>query len=330
MSRKLLLIFFGISVNFPGLSITPRNTDIYGTREIEWSPNGELIAIAQTDGLITIRTASGTIQSTIQGDPRNSMALAWRSDSTQLATGGDDPEIKIWDISTGNLVKSIPAIPDGVFVIAWQPNGSYILASGFDTFGVWDVESGQPITDPTGVTLTDIQWNPSGTEFAFSATRIGTAKIEGNEIQGTLFEDDETRGYYYSVEYNSDGRIILAAGGLDGTVSLWDALTGRRISVLLDTDEVIQDARFMNDSESQVGAVSDRGNIYIIDLTTSAVETLSYDSINLWSIAPNPASSSLFAIGGVIDKASLSTSQQGIQTINQSTQFFHLITHHDS
>ncbi|MBN8593842.1 MAG: hypothetical protein J0M33_18950 [Anaerolineae bacterium] len=300
----------------------------YGTRAIARSPDGELIAIAQTDGVITIQNADRTIHSIIQADSKHAMALAWRSDSTQLATGGEDSEIRIWDVATGSLLKSIQAFNDGVFVLAWQPDGDILLASGFDVFRAWDVEVDQPITEPMSVTFTDMRWNPSGTEFAFSGSGLGTGKFDGTELKGTRFEDQITPCFCYSVDYSADGNTILTAGGTDGTVRLWDVETGRTIRLLLEADEVIQDARFLDTAGQEVGAVSDTGTLYLIDLTTGEINTRSY-LLNLWSIAPNPANDSLFAIGGIIEQPPSTALPQGVQTANPLISFVNFITRQD-
>jgi WD40 repeat protein len=329
MSNIVILIFISISI----LSVSGRRAvaqNKYGTRLIEWSPDGKLIAIAQTDGVIVLQNSDGTIHSTLQGDSRNTMAITWRSDGAQLASGGDDPDIKIWDVSSGDLIQLIPAFSEGTFVLAWQPNGNYLLASGFSLFRVWDVETGQPITDPFSITLTDMTWSPNGTEFAFSSTQIGTSRIENGKLSGTYFEEQAREGYYYSVDYSMDGTTIISAGGVDGMVHLWDSQSGQHIRTLLETDETIQDARFLDTSGLEIGAVSDNGNVYVVDLMTDQVETFNYPSLDLWSIAVNPINNSVFSIGGVVEATNEEASIQGVETINDPSLFSDLIIRDDS
>lgn len=267
------------------------------TLSVKWSPDNLLLATAQKDGSITIRDQAGNILQTIQADPKESYTVSWSPDGKWLASGGADPTVKIWDVETGTLVQSVEGFAEGVFELAWQPNGNILLTSGFDTFRAWNTDTWQPITKGLSVTLSDIKWIPDGSRFAYSAGKIGTGTIQNGEVQVSSFDLQQSKGYPYSIDWNSTGDQMVSAGGLDGTVRLWDADTGKEINLLLQTDQLVQYAVFANDTDTQVVAVSDIGTLYQIDIPSGTVQERMYLGANLWSLAWNPVTDTL-AIGG--------------------------------
>jgi len=120
------------------------------------------------------------------GSNRMVETVAFSPDGTVLAAGGDDEAIRLWTLDTS--VTSEPTAQVGelagiVFNVAWSHDGRYLAAASSERVYLFDV------TDPT---------NPKK-----------LAELEG-------FEDEA-----YAVAFNPDD-TVLAAGGPNGTVELWD------------------------------------------------------------------------------------------------------------
>jgi len=79
-----------------------------------------------------------------RGDAFNS--LTWSPDSRIIATGSEDSNIRLWDIESGRLVRTLDGHQGWVRSVAWSGDGQW-LASGADdrTVRLWDVESGTEI-----------------------------------------------------------------------------------------------------------------------------------------------------------------------------------------
>lgn len=104
--------------------------------------------------------------------------------------------LNIWDVSTGDLVQQLPFWP---FSIAFSRDGLWLAAGGENQVKVFEVATGQALrSEPTGT-------NPSPTGIA--AARVDV------------------------VAFSPDNRW-LASGNGDGTIKIWEALSGREARVL--------------------------------------------------------------------------------------------------
>ena len=67
-------------------------------------------------------------------------------DGTLIATGGNDNQVRLWNIADGTLVRELPGHARHVYSVAFHPLGQYV-ASG-DLMGVlkqWEVASGKEV-----------------------------------------------------------------------------------------------------------------------------------------------------------------------------------------
>jgi WD40 repeat protein len=120
-----------------------------------WSPDGRWLAVSGDHGKVTIYPSTG-------GDPRSVLpalpdqgsveGIAWNHRSTQLATGGGDKMLRIWNID-GGKPREYPGYGGNISEVAWSPNDALILGTGGDkTAMVWDVTSADKLTVLTGHT----------------------------------------------------------------------------------------------------------------------------------------------------------------------------------
>ena len=77
-----------------------------------------------------------------RGDAFNS--VTWSPDSRMIATGSDDSNIRLWDIESGELVRTLEGHQGSVWSVAWSGDGQW-LASGADdrTVRLWEASSGR-------------------------------------------------------------------------------------------------------------------------------------------------------------------------------------------
>src|SRR5205823_5623762 len=83
------------------------------------------------------------------------LAVAYRPDGKELASAGGefnrDGEIKIWEIHTGKLLRTLSGHKNAVTCLAYHPNQP-ILASGSRdrTIRLWNLDTGKEIDALTG------------------------------------------------------------------------------------------------------------------------------------------------------------------------------------
>lgn len=282
-----------------------------GTWAIEWSPDGTMLATANPGGKVYIYDSTGQLLQTLPGHERRAGAVTWSTNGQFLATSGWDGYVRIWDIQRGALVKEIEVFY-GVFVMDWQPGGAYLLTATSDTLQAWNTNTWQVITFDAGITILDLEWNPKGTGFAIAYTGgLATATIEDEIFTG--FERIEQVAVN-SVDWSQDGTRLVAASGVTGDVTLWD-MVNNQADVLFETDEAIWDAVFADEIGRKVIAVTELGNVYLLDANTDNAQSI-YESDNwLWSVAWNPVDKLFGVVGTKETSSSRSTEESGLLEI---------------
>jgi WD40 repeat protein len=108
-------------------------------------------------------------------------------DGKLVATGGIDGIIRLWDVSSGKLVRALVGHDSYVYGLAFSPGGKYLASGGsFDaTARIWEVATGQPLKKLTG--------HPS---------------------------------YVAQVVWSADGKKLIGEGGVSGDISVWTIATG--------------------------------------------------------------------------------------------------------
>ena len=148
-----------------------------------------------------------------------------------LASGSSDRTIRLWDITTGELRKTLSRHTSSVESVCFSPDG-LTLASGSqdNTIRLWDVITGALQKTFTGHTngVLSTSFSPDGSTLA-SGSQDNTIRlwdITTGELRRTL--TGHTNGVL-SVSFSGDGRA-LASGSSDGLVFLWNiAPTGESI-----------------------------------------------------------------------------------------------------
>ena len=63
-----------------------------------------------------------------------------------IVSGSNDHTIKIWDVKTGKVIKTLKGHMYSVESVAWSYNGLMIVSGSLDnTVNIWDVKSGNII-----------------------------------------------------------------------------------------------------------------------------------------------------------------------------------------
>jgi WD40 repeat protein len=277
-----------------------------GVTDLEWNPDNTQLAIGQTDGQVLIQTTVGRLVWRFTADSARIYSLAWSPNGQRLAVGSQEEGIRIWDVTTQTRLDQTFASEDIGGILVWSPDGNSIVSAGWETVQAWDVRTGQPIADEWKASINDMAWNREGSILIFAGIGLGRLQIEDNEFQVEHFTEPNTPTFH-SVDWNQSGDQFITADGALGTVTLWDAQTGRRLKTLLQTDQFIRNAVFVNDSQQIAATSFDGGIIYIVDVNSGEIQQSTRSGTYLGALAWNPVTTRL-AIGGTVAMNSISSS----------------------
>lgn len=150
------------------------------------SGDGNLLAAGTTTGEVHLLDVTDPVRPHLRarlgGSQDEVMAVAFSPDDRLLAAAGRDTSIRIWDLTTGQLVTVLDAPRDLVLDLDWHHSGRFLAAASGDS---------------------DVYL------FEVSATPRLLARLEGLET------------YAYTATFSPSGNV-LAVGGVDCVVLLWD------------------------------------------------------------------------------------------------------------
>ena len=90
-------------------------------------------------------------------------ALSWNHDGTQLAGGGRDGVIYIWDADAGDFITTLTGHTDNVRHLTWSSDGTRLATAGDDgSLRLWNAVDGSEIKllDTSPNSFGEVAWHP--------------------------------------------------------------------------------------------------------------------------------------------------------------------------
>ncbi|WP_437528806.1 AAA family ATPase [Sorangium sp. So ce726] len=181
-------------------------------------------------------------------------------------------KLKVWDLTTGQLLRTLKGYARNRFGVAVTPHGHIaVVASGDKTLEVWDLGTGQVLRTLEGhpdivycVTVT-----PDG-RIAVSASGDKTLKVWDLGTGQVLRTLEGHTDSVYCVTVTPDGRIAVSASG-DKTLKVWDLETGQVLRTLEGHTARVFDVGVTSDGRIAVSAAAWDKTLKVWDLGTGQV-----------------------------------------------------------
>jgi WD40 repeat protein len=143
---------------------------------VAFSPDGRLLASGSSDQTIKLwDVASGREVRTLTGHISPVESVAFSPDGRLLASGSCgryesgrgcvQGEIKLWDVASGSLVRTLSGHTGGVRSVAFSPDGRLLASGSKDTtIKLWEVASGREVRTLSGHTdwVLSVAFSPDG------------------------------------------------------------------------------------------------------------------------------------------------------------------------
>src|SRR5262249_46782891 len=147
-----------------------------------------------------------------------------------IAAGGTDSAVRIWDVATGTLQRTLMGARGRSFSLAFSPDGGR-LASGAtdDHVWVWDVEKGDLLSPRSSFEgdIDELALSPAGRTLAvgmyYDMALVDTTS--GAVVKNIIHRT----GSAAALRFTPDGTKLFVCGG-HGVASAWDMATEARVS----------------------------------------------------------------------------------------------------
>ena len=221
-------------------------------------------------------------------------SVAFHPDGHTLASASRDYTIKLWNIKTGVVLKTLKGHRTGVNSVAFHPDGHTIAsASGSwraddNTIKLWNTNTGEHIRTLEGHTsyAYSVAFSPDGHTLA-SASYDKTIRLwnpNTGELLNTL--EEHTDGVN-SIAFHPDGHT-LASASYDKTIRLWNPNTGELLNTLEEHTDGVSSVEFHPDGHTLASASYDK-TIRLWDTNTGELlNTLEEHTRGARSIAFHP------------------------------------------
>lgn len=260
----------------------------------KWTKSKQIEAYPAFSPLLALQSGLARIRETkLPSRQGRVWSVALSPDATQIATAGDDGNVKLWN-KNGTLLKELPSNKGSTLSVAFSIDGMQMVSGGWDgNVRVWSKD---------GALLKSISNNRTSvmsTVFSPDGARIAGAGADGNvkiwNKDGTLLKVlPSTKGIVRSVAYSPDGTQIATVGD-DGNIKLWTK-DGALLRSFSSRQGIISSIVFSRDG-TQIATGGDDGSIKLWTKDGALLQQFPSYQLKVLSVAFN-ADGTQIASGG--------------------------------
>ncbi|KAF7302961.1 hypothetical protein MKEN_01258700 [Mycena kentingensis (nom. inval.)] len=248
---------------------------------LQWNPDGSLVAVGGFDSVLRICTSSGDLYFSHTQHTGPIFAVEFCRNGTWLLSASLDGTVCLWDVAKRELFTQYRLHTNSCMNVKWLSDSRFASSAADSTIEVMQIGRLESVCTLRGHTdeIPDICVNPTRTRLA-SASDDQTARIWNIEnivqpvdslepIVGDELVLYGHTGPVSQVHWCPDLTVgpheVVATSSTDGTVRLWDSITGACLHIFSDHKRGIFSIRFSPDGRWLASGGGD-GWLHIYDV----------------------------------------------------------------
>ncbi len=261
----------------------------------DWSPDGILLATADTNKIRIWNTSSRQEVGVLEGHAGFTWGLAWSPilpDGTSLlASGNSDGYVKVWDAAAQSAIATLKT--GWAFCVGWSPDGQrLVVGTNSAEVQIWDVATQQRLASwrsPSYSMVISIGWSPDG-------STIATGELDGSihlwdaatgQLRQTIPDYTGARCDVNGLAWSPDGNT-LATAHQDGQVRLWDPTSGE-LTLTIDAHSGFARGLAWSPDGSLLASTGEDRRIVLWDpITGQAYAEERHNRLPVWSVSWSP------------------------------------------
>jgi len=171
---------------------------------------------------------------------KNVTSLAITPDDRQVISASNDSSLKLWDLTTGELLNTLEGHSHECLAVAITPDGDKALSASPDnTLKVWDLKMSEPhncverheqLVSAVAVTADRIR--------AVSTSLDNTVKVWELKTGKLLHTMEGHSDSVHALAITADGKKAITASS-DATLKVWEVETGKLLHTLKGHDDAV-------------------------------------------------------------------------------------------
>lgn len=214
-----------------------------------WSPDSSMLATASDDTTVMLWALppAATMELlnpkfTLKGHTNYVFCVGFHPTGNILASGSFDESVRLWDVTTGACLRTIPAHSDPVTSVSFSPDGTLLATSSYDGLmydtniftsvaflcrRLWDTATGRclkTLVDNDNPPVTSATFAPNG-KYLLVGTLDNAVRLWSHQTGRCVktYSGHQNTKYCCFPAFMPGG--LVASGSEDGRLFLWDMNT---------------------------------------------------------------------------------------------------------
>lgn len=262
---------------------------------IAFAPDGSF-ATAHNDGAMQVWSADGQRLRSFGRHQSWVVSIAYSPDGQHLISGSSDYTAKIWQVETGECLKTLQGHTSRVWSVAVSLQGIIATGSPDFTIKLWSAV-GECLKTLHGhdCEVWGIAFTPDGQLLASASNHdLRLWDVQTGDCRRILTGHTS---WVWATAFHPNGHL-LASSSHDKTIKFWDVKTGVCLRTLTEHTDWVWSIAFSPDGRTFASAADDL-TIKLWDVETGeCLQTLTGHTKRIWTIAFSPNGKSI-ASGGL-------------------------------